>query len=41
MSNPIHNNRKALGATDIVTHLSKLNGELAVDRRRARKNLHV
>ncbi len=30
MSNPIHNNRKALSATEIVTHLSKLNGEQAV-----------
>ena len=30
MSNPIHVNRKALSATEIVTHLSKLNGEQAV-----------
>ena len=30
MSNPTHNNRKALSATEIVTHLSKLNGEQAV-----------
>lgn len=30
MSNPIHNNRKALSATEIVTHLSKLNGEQAL-----------
>ena len=29
MSNPIHNNRKALSATEIVTQLSKLNGEQA------------
>ena len=27
MSNPIHQNRKALSATEVVTHLSKLNGE--------------
>ena len=27
MSNPIHNNRKALSATEVVTQLSKLNGE--------------
>ena len=27
MSNPIHTNRKALSATEIVTHLSKVNGE--------------
>ncbi len=27
MSNAIHQNRRALGATEIVTHLSKLNGE--------------
>ena len=27
MTNPIHNNRKALSATEIVTQLSKLNGE--------------
>ena len=27
MSNTIHNNRKALSATEIVTQLSKLNGE--------------
>jgi 4a-hydroxytetrahydrobiopterin dehydratase len=27
MSNAIHQNRKALSATEIVTHLSKLNGE--------------
>ena len=25
--NPIHKNRRALGATEVVTHLSKLNGE--------------
>ena len=30
MSNPVHQNRKALGATEIVTHLSKLNGEQAI-----------
>lgn len=30
MSNPIHNNRKALSATEIVTQLSKLNGEHAL-----------
>ncbi len=30
MSNPIHQNRKALGATEIVTQLSKLNGENAI-----------
>ena len=30
MSNPVHQNRKALGATEIVTHLSKLNGERAI-----------
>ena len=30
MSNPVHQNRKALSATEIVTHLSKLNGEHAV-----------
>ena len=29
MSNAIHNNRKALSATEIVTQLSKLNGEQA------------
>lgn len=29
MSNPIHAHRKALSATEIVTHLSKLNGEQA------------
>ena len=29
MSHPIHHNRKALGATEIVTQLSKLNGEQA------------
>ncbi len=27
MSNAVHQNRKALSATEIVTHLSKLNGE--------------
>lgn len=27
MRNAIHANRRALGATEIVTHLSKLNGE--------------
>lgn len=30
MSNPIHNNRKALSATEVVTQLSKLNGEQAL-----------
>ena len=30
MSNPIHQNRRALGATEVVTQLSKLNGEQAV-----------
>ena len=30
MSNPIHNNRKALSATEVVTQLSKLNGEQAM-----------
>ena len=30
MSNPIHINRKALSATEIVTQLSKLNGERAL-----------
>ena len=30
MSDKIHNNRKALGATEIVTQLSKLNGEQAL-----------
>lgn len=30
MSNPIHTNRRALSATEIVAHLSKLNGEQAV-----------
>lgn len=30
MSHPVHQNRKALGATEIVTHLSKLNGESAI-----------
>ena len=30
MSNPIHNNRKALSATEIVTQLSMLNGEQAL-----------
>ena len=29
MSHPIHQNRKALSATEIVTQLSKLNGEQA------------
>ena len=28
--NPIHQNRKALSATEIVTQLSKLNGENAI-----------
>ena len=28
--NPVHQNRKALGATEIVTQLSKLNGENAM-----------
>ena len=27
MSNPVHNHRKALSATEIVTQLSQLNGE--------------
>ena len=30
MSNPIHANRKALSATEIVTQLSQLNGEQAL-----------
>ena len=30
MSSPIHANRKALSATEIVTQLSKLNGEQAL-----------
>ena len=30
MSNTIHSHRKALSATEIVTHLSKLNGEQAL-----------
>ena len=30
MSNPIHHNRKALSATEIVTQLSKVNGEQAL-----------
>ena len=30
MSNPIHASRKALSATEIVTQLSKLNGEQAI-----------
>ena len=30
MSNPIHQNRRALGATEVVTQLSKLNGEQAL-----------
>ena len=30
MSNPVHANRKALSATEIVTQLSKLNGEQAL-----------
>ena len=30
MSNPIHNTRNALSATEIVTQLSKLNGEQAL-----------
>ena len=30
MSHPIHQDRKALSATEIVTQLSKLNGEQAV-----------
>ena len=30
MSNPIHAHRKALSATEIVTQLSKLNGEQAL-----------
>ena len=30
MTNPIHNKRKALSATEIVTQLSQLNGEQAL-----------
>jgi len=30
MSNPIHHKRRALGATEVVTQLSKLNGEQAL-----------
>ena len=30
MNKPIHNNRKALSATEIVTQLRKLNGEQAM-----------
>ena len=30
MSHPIHQNRKALSATEIVTQLSKINGEQAI-----------
>lgn len=30
MSSPIHQNRRALGATEIVTRLSQLNGEQAL-----------
>ncbi|CAM3494869.1 4a-hydroxytetrahydrobiopterin dehydratase [Polaromonas hydrogenivorans] len=30
MSHPIHQNRRALSATEIVTQLSKLNGEQAL-----------
>ena len=30
MNNPVHSNRKALSATEIVTQLSKLNGEQAM-----------
>lgn len=30
MSNPVHLNRRALSATEIVTQLSKLNGEQAI-----------
>ena len=30
MSNPIHQNRRALSATEIVTQLSQLNGEQAL-----------
>ncbi len=30
MSNAIHANRKALSATELVSHLSKLNGEQAL-----------
>ena len=33
MSNAIHQNRRALSATEIVTQLSKLNGEQALGRR--------
>lgn len=29
MSNPVHQNRRALSATEVVTQLSKLNGEQA------------
>lgn len=30
MSNPIHQNRRALSATEVVTQLSKVNGEQAL-----------
>ncbi len=30
MSNPVHQNRRALSATEIVSQLSKLNGEQAL-----------
>ena len=30
MSNAFHQNRRALSATEVVTHLSKLNGEQAL-----------
>ena len=30
MSNAIHQNRRALSATEVVSHLSKLNGEQAL-----------
>jgi len=30
MSSPLHQNRRALSATEIVTHLSQLNGEQAL-----------
>jgi len=30
MSNPVHQNRRAFGATEVVAHLSKLNGEQAL-----------
>ena len=30
MSNPVHQNRRALSATEIVSQLSQLNGEQAL-----------